>query len=131
MERAGFLNWLLAFGLTQLIEMPIYRRGLAAKYWEAFGASALTNPIVCFIIPGLWRSMYAAGIQWDGRLRLSPGMYLLGYGVLAEGFAVLGEVLWFWGLGKKNPWRWAFIANFASAATGLILHFCLGWPSFE
>lgn len=137
--RAGFINvkaflsWLAAFGLTQLIEMPIYRHGLGARPWAAFGASAITHPIVWFVIPGVWRSLYIWGIQWDGRLRLSPAMYLWGYGVLAEGFAVLAEGIYFWALfGKAQPrgrcFRWALIANFASAMAGFLLNRCFGWP---
>ncbi len=128
MDRAGGFSWFLAFGLTQCIEVPIYKKGLNAKSWEAFLASALTHPIVWFIIPGLWRYLYLTVIQWDGRLRLSPGMYGLGYGVVAEGFAVFAEAIYFRAMGKPNAFRWALFANAASALTGLLLHWIFGWP---
>jgi hypothetical protein len=103
--------WLSAFFFTQCVEVPIYR-GLAKAGWlPAFGASALTHPIVWFIIPSLWRGRY-----W-------------GMVAVAETFAVVAEALYL-GLAfkVKRPLLWAFVANASSAALGLLSRAAFGWP---
>ncbi len=104
--------WLYAFVYTQVIEMPIYRRGLGVKWPVAFGASALTHPIVWFVFPLLplpWWPMIA----------------------LAEAFAVAAEALYFWMLGSRGGFRalkWSLIANGASFGLGLLSTWVFGWP---
>ncbi|MCC6551948.1 MAG: hypothetical protein IT372_02855 [Polyangiaceae bacterium] len=103
--------WLSAFLFTQVVEVPIYR-GLAGTGWlPAFGASALTHPIVWFVIPSLWRDNY-----W-------------GMVALAETFAVVAEAIYLGvGFGVKHPLRWSLLANAASAGLGLASRAAFGWP---
>src|SRR5262249_7561235 len=67
----SFAAWLSAFAFTQAVEVPIYIFGLGIDGAEdatvarraaiGFGASALTHPIVWFVIPGLlpWASYWS------------------------------------------------------------------------
>ncbi|KYF50416.1 hypothetical protein BE04_26575 [Sorangium cellulosum] len=89
----------MAFVLTQAIEVPIYRRALGLRPLVMFGASLITHPIVCFVMPALWRTLYVAAIRGDPRFVLGETGYFLGYGVLAEGFAVAVEAAYFWKAG--------------------------------
>jgi hypothetical protein len=67
-------EWAVAFGLTQLVEVPVVTRvtrGLPAPAWRraalAFAATLATHPIVWFVIPelGLSESLrYAASEAW-------------------------------------------------------------------
>src|SRR5262249_35014609 len=62
-ELLMLLEWIYAFLFTQAVEVPIYvfalrggpetppQRALAKRVLIAFGASALTHPIVWFVIP--------------------------------------------------------------------------------
>jgi len=103
--------WLSAFLFTQVVEIPIYR-GLAKVGWlPAFGASALTHPIVWFVIPRLW-----------------PGSYW-GMVAVAEAFAVAAEALYLGLLFQaKRPLLWALVANAASAGLGFLSRAAFGWP---
>lgn len=105
-------DWLLAFGLTQLVEAPIYRRAAGASWPVALAASALTHPVVWFAFPPL----------------LEAGV---GYGPMvlaAELFAVGVEGLWLRHAQVAHPARWSIVANAASLCTGLVLRQCFGWP---
>jgi hypothetical protein len=67
-------EWALAFGLTQLVEIPVVvrvTRGLPAPAWQraalAFVATLATHPIVWFVMPELGLSeplRYAASEGW-------------------------------------------------------------------
>ena len=111
-------SWLLAFALTQLVEVPIHARALAEpgsgprRWWLAFAASAITHPFVY------------VGFTW----LLTPGT--LAYALLAESFAVIVEAWW---LRRCAPERlawadallWSLVANAASVAVGSTLDaFC-------
>ncbi|WP_146657892.1 hypothetical protein [Enhygromyxa salina] len=116
--------WLLAFAFTQLIEVPIYIRALlerlperepVCKRWPAalaiaFGASAVTHPIVWFVMP-----------------KLIPGSWLTMV-IVAELFAITVEAAWLRGFGLQRSLAWAAFANSASVAIGLLLRQTLGWP---
>ena len=107
--------WLAAFAFTQAVEVPIYtwalrHRRRSAALW-AFAASALTHPVVWFVMPR-WR--------W-------PGGYW-GYVGAAEAFAVGAEALFLWRLGVGRPLLWALVANGASAGLGLGCRAVFGWP---
>jgi hypothetical protein len=104
--------WLRAFLFTQLIEVPIYVRGLRCSPWVAFGASALTHPIVWF---GFFSPRWQAG--YTTKL------------VAAESFAWLAEAAYF-RLGFRRPraWFWSLAANGASLGLGLLSRRLFGGP---
>jgi hypothetical protein len=95
--------WLVAFAVTQLVEVPIYRSA-GASWLGAFGASCITHPVVWFVIPRFLGRHYEAQL------------------VVSEGFAVALEAAWLASLGVKRPIEWAFAANAASFCAGLALH---------
>lgn len=116
--------WLLAFAFTQVIEAPIYTRALLERLpnrepvferWPsalavALGASALTHPIVWFVIP-----------------KLVPGAWLTMV-IVAELFAIIAEALWLRAFGLRASLAWAAFANAASLSLGLLLRQIFGWP---
>jgi hypothetical protein len=104
--------WLRAFIFTQLIEVPIYARGLRCGIPAAFGASALTHPIVWFVIfHPRWQAGYGTKL------------------IVAELFAWLAEAAYF-----RLVWRrprallWALVANAASLGLGLLSRRLFGGP---
>jgi hypothetical protein len=98
----SILAWLEAFAFTQLVEVPVYMRGLGCSPWRAFGASALTHPVVWFLFghPGL------------------PGPYWARVAA-AEVFACLAEAAYFRRWGARRALGWSLVANAASLALGL------------
>jgi len=129
-KAEAIARFLLAFALTQLIEIPIYKRGLRVKAWVAFGASAMTHPVVWFVMPIVWRAIYLALVRGDRSFSLGETGYFLGYGVLAEGFAVAAEAIYFWKLGSSEgrAFGWAIVANATSSLIGLGIRGVTGWP---
>lgn len=96
--------WLKAFLFTQIVEIPIYRYGLRCSYLRAFGASAITHPIVWFV---------AAASGWHAAwwIRAACG----------ETFAFLVEAAYFaLSFGWKRGLAWSAIANGTSFVLGLI-----------
>lgn len=120
--------WISAFAFTQAVEVPLYvaavRRsvrlgatqrplGLAAQIALAFGASAVTHPIVWFLIPRLPCGSYAEMVA------------------RAELFAVLVEGFYFYALEVFTLRRalfWSLLINGASASLGLLSRWAFGWP---
>jgi hypothetical protein len=115
--------WVWAFLLTQTVEVPIYLRALlsredperAFERWQgallvAFAASAITHPIVWFVMPRLVSSSYVLMVA------------------IAEAFAVLVEAAWLRGFGLRRALWWALFANAASVLVGLGLRRAFGWP---
>lgn len=109
------MTWGFAFVLTQAIEVPIYLWGMRRTEWAwhwrlllAFGPSAVTHPVVWFLLPG-----------WT-----MPMVGYLGYVALAEVFAVLAEALYLSAFGVQNPWRLALAANATSFSVGMALLHC-------
>jgi hypothetical protein len=105
------LDWLAAFAFTQLIEIPVYLRGLRCPLWRAFVASALTHPVVWFVfghpaLPGPYWARVAA----------------------AELFAWLVEAVWFRRSGAKRALAWSLAANLASLTLGLLSRALFGGP---
>jgi hypothetical protein len=100
--------WLLAFAFTQAIEIPLYRRA-GASLPVAFGASALTHPLVWFAFP---------------RLPLPWGWMVF----WAELFAVLAEALWLRAFRVPRPLPWSLAANLASLSLGLLSRRLFGLP---
>jgi hypothetical protein len=107
----GLEAWLAAFVFTQLVEIPIYAVALRARLPVAFGASAITHPIVWFVI------FPFVPLPYLGRI------------VLAESFAVVAEAMYFrLLLGRPRVWPWALAANAASFGTGLLSRWLFGVP---
>lgn len=122
------MDWFWAFLFTQIVEIPIYMRGLRAKPHEAFGASALTHPIVWFVIPPAWAWLHTTLLAPHAALRLSATPRYWVMVVIAETFAVVGEAVYFKQLGKEKAWRWAFVANMTSVTLGFACREIFGWP---
>jgi hypothetical protein len=123
--REVVLAWLGAFAFTQAVEIPIWVHALR-KYrivargqepWSvgvaaaiAFGATAVTHPIVWFVFP-----RYASTTYWVMVLE-------------AETFAVLAEAAYAAFFNLRWPIAWALAANAASAGLGLLSRTLFGWP---
>lgn len=104
--------WLTAFLFTELVEVPIYWRALSCSLLAAFGASAITHPIVWFgFFAPCWRGGY-----W---IRV----------VAAEAFAWLAEAAYFRFLWRRRrALLWSAVANAASLGLGLLSRHLLGVP---
>lgn len=122
------MPWFWAFLFTQIVEMPIYMRGLRARVHEAFGATALTHPIVWFVIPELFDWFYQSAYAPHASLRMSSDARYWVMVAFAETFAVVTEALYFRFLGLEKPWRWAFIANMSSFGLGMLSRTTFGFP---
>jgi p-aminobenzoyl-glutamate transporter AbgT len=103
------VSWSFAFALTQAIEVPIYtfalrRRGLGVAAIVGFGASALTHPVVWFVLRPL----------------LEPRLGYWPYVASAEVFAWVAEAAYLRALGEPSPRAagLAFVANATSVAVG-------------
>ena len=112
--------WLLAFGFTQAVEVPVYLdaqrrspraagRSLVVRVVVALLASVWTHPVVWFGFPTL-------------PLPYVPMV------ALAEGFAVLVEAGWLRVCGVERPLAWSLAANGASLGLGLLSRAWLGVP---
>ena len=121
-------SWLAAFVFTQVVECPIYlvaqrgedgraqqRRAWWCKLAIAFGASAITHPVVWFGFPYLWLGLGYPGGYWT----MVAG---------AEAFAVCVEAGYLRGFRVPQPWAWSVLANAASFGLGLASRTALGWP---
>jgi hypothetical protein len=104
-------RWLAAFLFTQVVEVPIYGYALRGRALVAFGASALTHPIVWFVIPRIWHG----------------GGYF-GLVAASEAFAIVVEALYMKKAGLAHPLRWSLAANLTSSSLGLLSRSLFGWP---
>ncbi|MFS8067770.1 MAG: hypothetical protein ACMG6S_15505 [Byssovorax sp.] len=120
--------WISAFAFTQAVEIPLYvavvrrsvRAGatsrpvsLAAQIALAFGASAVTHPIVWFLIPRIPYGPYAEMVA------------------RAELFAVIVEAFYFYVLevfDLRRALLWSLAINATSASLGLLSRWAFGWP---
>jgi hypothetical protein len=104
--------WLRAFLFTQIVEMPIYVRGLRCSWVAAFGASAVTHPLVWFVFfSPRWQADYATKL------------------VAAELFAWLAEAAYFRLLWRRpRALLWSLLANAASLGLGLLSRRLFGTP---
>ena len=111
MPESRVVQWLLAFALTQLIEVPIYafahRR--PHRLLKAFGASAITHPVVWWVIPYIW-----------------PGGYWSLVAV-SEAFAFAAEAAYTRAFRVPHAWAWSLLANSASCGAGFLVYRLLGW----
>ncbi|HRI65804.1 MAG TPA: hypothetical protein PK156_16270 [Polyangium sp.] len=122
------MPWFWAFLFTQIVEVPIYMRGMRARFHEALGASSLTHPIVWFVIPELCDRFYLTILSRRADIWLPSSTRYVLMIIVAEVFAVVMEALYFRFLRLPNPWRWSFIANMASFGLGMISRHTLGFP---
>ncbi|MEZ4315722.1 MAG: hypothetical protein R3F14_47505, partial [Polyangiaceae bacterium] len=79
----------------------------------AFGASAITHPVVWFAMPTLAIALLRVA-AWTGPFEFSPELSTTIYGLLAEGFAVTVEALYLRAFGVRRPLLWSVIANASS-----------------
>jgi hypothetical protein len=106
--------WLRAFVLTQLVEAPVYRAAMPAKWRHALAASTLTHPFVWFLFPWLAERL---DLEW------------ITMAILAELFAWSAEALYFARVVRVRWWRAALVslaANGASVAVGLFVRWKWG-----
>jgi len=112
------LDWALYFFITQAIEVPVYVATLPdpsrpRRALIGFGASALTHPIVWFVLKPLLLRPLGFGA----------------YAAFAETFAVLAEAAYLAGLFRVPARRallCALAANGASFAAGLLFSWLRG-----
>jgi hypothetical protein len=114
------LRWLVAFAFTQVVEVPLWvfvlgrqaspKRSLATRALIAFGASALTHPIVWFVFP-----------------RIVPFGYVVMV-ALAETFAVVAEAFYTRAFGLRRALICSLLINGASAGLGFACRSAFGWP---
>jgi hypothetical protein len=115
MTLAYFWQWLGAFAFTQAVEIPIYMRPLTGRFMVAFGASALTHPVLWFVFP---------------RIHAFQGDYWYGVGC-AEGFAVVVEAVWIFCFGVRPALQalmWSILANGMSFGLGLVSRYYFNFP---
>lgn len=112
--------WLIAFTLTQVVEMGVYMnvpgpdRPAKARVAIAFGASAITHPIVWYVIAPLYHPLH---LDWWTIV------------AVAEAYAFLVEAIWLWLFDYRL--RTAILAsataNGLSFTIGLFCYEVLGW----
>ena len=128
------VGWVMAFALTQAIEVPIYVRSMRPRWSSrralavAFGASSITHPIVWFVLPSLSRELFAAMAARRMEIVHEGSFRWVVYAGICEGFAVVAEAIYLRALGAPRPLFWSFVANFASAVVGLSSSLLFGWP---
>ncbi len=124
------LEWLRAFALTQVIELAVYALILPAsrprreRLAIGFGASAITHPLVWFVIPALMQLIRPC-VAPD----LEPRVYWWVTVAVSEAFAFGAEAGWMRAFGLSWP-RAALasgLANGASFTVGLVCYKLLGW----
>jgi RsiW-degrading membrane proteinase PrsW (M82 family) len=126
-------GWALAFLLTQAVEIPIYLRAqrgerLSRALAIAFGASAITHPVVWFVFPGIADAIFLAMAQRGWSASHSEVFRMVAFGGLCEGFAVAVEALYLRALRVQRPLFWSLIANLASASIGYLCWSITGFP---
>lgn len=107
-----FRKWLFAFIFTQLVEVPIYRRAFDCSFLVAFGASAITHPIVWGVF----------------LLKPWPASFMTN-AIGTELFAWLAEAAYFhFVFGYKRALWWSLVANATSLALGLLCTHFFNFP---
>jgi hypothetical protein len=106
-----FHAWLWAFLFTQMVEVPIYVVGPRVGLLAAFGASAITHPLLWFVIfpylhlPYLWLVVVGESFAWS---------------VEAAYLALACR--------RRRAWLWSAIANGASLGAGMLSRHLFGMP---
>lgn len=112
--------WLAAFVFTQIVELPIYLVAIARSRGTtsfprdavvAFGASAITHPIVWFVFPALF-----------------PARAYVAMIASAEVFAVVVEAAWLRAFGVRRALAWSIVANGTSFGLGMLSRALFGMP---
>jgi hypothetical protein len=114
-----FRRWLVAFIFTELVEIPIYRRFFGVGTLNAFGASAITHPVVWLVF------------LYFGRLL---GFSYLSRAVSGELFAWLVEAAYFFVLVRprirfSRALVGSLLANGVSLGLGILAYELFHWPS--
>ena len=109
------MTWPIAFIITQVTEILI-----ALMVWKTapkhrvialvFLASAITHPIVWFVMPG-----FAREYHWD----------FFTFMVVAESYAYGVEILWYFAMKVPRPIFLSCVANSGSFGLGLLIHECI------
>ncbi|MCA9620072.1 MAG: hypothetical protein KC731_13695 [Myxococcales bacterium] len=109
--------WLIAFGFTQAIEMPIYlaalRRRWPLRLALAFLPTLVTHPFVWFGFVPLRRAL---GIGYPATV------------VIVELFAIGVEAVILWRLAVRRPLLVSLLANLASVSFGFASRALFGVP---
>lgn len=110
-------EWLTAFTITQLIEIPVYfyafhelKFSKIKRISVAFGASAITHPIVWVTVPVL--------------LPFSDLVTV----VVVETFAVIVEAAYLRAFGLRMYFSWSLVANALSFGFGPLLRKLIDFP---
>jgi hypothetical protein len=115
MPLSYFESWALAFCLTQLVEVPVYRALAPVGWARAFSLSLVTHPIVWYVFPPLGAAI---------GLGFAPMLWA------AEAFAYLAEAALLRAYGVR--WRRALavscVANTASIVAGELVRARWGVP---
>ena len=111
------LRWVWAFLFSELVETGIYvqalgNRPLRERLAIGLGASAITHPLVWYVIPDVTSSF---GLGWWTTV------------AIAEVFAVLVETGWLAAFGVRRALLWSVAANMTSFSLGLFGYSRLGW----
>jgi hypothetical protein len=108
---AYFQAWAVAFLFTQMVEVPIYCVGLRVGWLSAFGASAITHPLLWFVLFPYLHLSYVWQI------------------IVGESFAVLVEAAYFaFLLRRRRALPLSVLANAASFGTGMLSRWLFGVP---
>lgn len=107
------MRWLRALLFTQIVEVPIYRRMLGVKYWQALLPTFVTHPFVWFAFPQLRR----LGISYVVWVTIAEVTVWLVEAVMLARFA-------------KVPWRRgllvSLVGNGLSLALGILANELFG-----
>ena len=111
------MRWLWAFLFTELVETGVYVQALGARPLRerlaiGLGASAITHPLVWYVIPDVTGSF---GLGWWTTV------------AIAETFAVVVESIWLAAFGVRHAFVWSFAANMTSFSLGLFGYALLHW----
>ena len=116
-----FITWLVAFGLTYLLEAAVYHlplvQGIEAKpktrrLMDCLMINACTHPFIFLVLPLLIEDTATT------------------YVVVAEVFAITAEALMLKRFGYLNPWRMSAVANVVSWCFGSWLLYGVGALSY-
>ncbi|MFK7990686.1 MAG: hypothetical protein AB8I08_31980 [Sandaracinaceae bacterium] len=112
--------WVSAFLLTQVIELVVHAHApglvlpLRGRLAVGFGASAITHPMVWFVIPPVVSALMNADRDTEWWTAIA----------VAETFAFTAEALWLWmfGVRAKHALFTSLVANGASFGMGLFCY---------
>ena len=115
MTMKYFQAWFMAFALTQIVEVPLYRYAAPVRWWQGFSLSLVTHPCVWYVIPPI---CYGNGMSYERII------------TIAELFAWLTEaaMLRMYGLRWRRALIIALLVNAASVVVGMTTRELFGWP---